>query len=232
MGQAIAAAQRKQQWNCPEQANHSLHPEPFLFEQRESALELRRRLIVLRSAELKQDEPNRTAVVCHSLRTACNFLFRSWTMRASTIVLVASLLVTSGCSHAMSSSGSSPTDDARNLQGTWKFTGGTYDGDPIPQESARWIFEGDSVTVMAQGSQEKSQFKLGTTGPNTIWVKHHDNPLASKGFIGGTLTGIYELSGDNLRLCYDLTGQQYPKTFDAKKGSRKIVYELEREKSR
>jgi uncharacterized protein (TIGR03067 family) len=61
-------------------------------------------------------------------------------------------------------------------------------------------------------------------------VKHHDNPLAGQGWIGGTLTGIYELSGDRLRVCYAMTGRSYPKRFDASKGSRRIIYEFVREK--
>jgi uncharacterized protein (TIGR03067 family) len=94
----------------------------------------------------------------------------------------------------------------------------------------RWTFSGDQVTVEVHGARETSQFKVGVGGPRTIFVKHHDNPLAGQGWIGGTLTGIYELSGDRLRVCYAMTGRSYPKRFDASKGSRRIIYEFVREK--
>jgi len=44
--------------------------------------------------------------------------------------------------------------------------------------------------------------------------------------------GIYELSGDRLRICFDMTGRQYPKTLDASKGSRRSINEFMREKFR
>jgi len=57
------------------------------------------------------------------------------------------------------------------------------------------VFRRSGHSRSARG-RETSQFKLGVGGPRTIFVKHHDNPLAGQGWIGGTLTGIYELSGD------------------------------------
>jgi hypothetical protein len=30
-------------------------------------------------------------------------------------------------------------------------------------------------------------------------------------------------------VCFDLTAQQYPKSFDAKRGSRQLIYEFRRE---
>jgi uncharacterized protein (TIGR03067 family) len=148
-------------------------------------------------------------------------------MRVVTLALLAALLILPGCSNAGSST---PAEDAQNLQGSWKLISATCEGESI-SDDVRWTFDGDQVIVAAHGSQEKSQFKLGTAGRNTIFVKHHDNPLAGQGFIGGTLTGIYSLAGDRLRFCYDLSGQHYPKTFEAKKGSRQIVYELARDQS-
>ena len=152
-------------------------------------------------------------------------------MRVFPFVLLASLLALMGCSGVTSSSGSDPVADSQKLQGTWKLTGATYDGDSI-SEDVRWTFDGDQISVTVHGTEEKSHFRLGTGGPNTIWVKHHDNPLVGQRFFGGTLTGIYELSGDRLRVCYDLTGRQYPKRFEAWKGSRQVVYELAREGAR
>ena len=148
-------------------------------------------------------------------------------MRLLTLVFIANILILPGCSNLGSST---PAQDAKTLQGSWKLVSATYDGASV-SEDVRWTFDGDQVSVSVHGAQEKSQFKLGTAGRNTIFIKHHDNPLAGQGFLGGTLTGIYDLSDDRLRICYDLTGQHYPKTFEAKKGSRQIVYELARDKS-
>ena len=149
-------------------------------------------------------------------------------MRVLAFLLIGGLLVVSGCSQGLSSA-STPEQDTQKLQGSWKLTQGTYDGETI-SDNVRWTFSGDQVSVEVHGGLETSQFKLGVGGPRTIFVKHHDNPLAGQGWIGGTLTGIYELSGDRLRVCYDMTGRSYPKRFDASKGSRRIIYEFVREK--
>ena len=150
-------------------------------------------------------------------------------MRVLAFLLFGGLLVMSGCSQAGFSSASTPEQDTQKLQGSWKLTQGRYDGETI-SDDVRWTFSGDQVTVEVHGGRETSQFKLGVGGPRTIFVNHHDNPLAGQRWIGGTLTGIYELSSDRLRVCYDMTGRSYPKRFDAGKGSRRIIYEFVREK--
>src|SRR5262245_59695306 len=101
---------------------------------------------------------------------------RSETMPALAIVLTASLLGMSGCSACAFFSDSTPADDAQKLQGTWRLAGATYDGESI-FDDVRLTFDGDQYIVKVHGVQEKSQFKLGTGGRNTIWVKHHDNPV-------------------------------------------------------
>lgn len=98
----------------------------------------------------------------------------------------------------------------------------------------RWVFDSDHVMVVLGGNTRgmQSEFQLGTgDSPNTIPLKLFNNPLASQGFAGGSFTGIYELSGDKLRVCYDMTGLQYPKNFDAGKGARRTSYEFTREKT-
>ena len=59
-----------------------------------------------------------------------------------------------------------------------------------------------------------------------IDVFHHETP---RGTYGGKLKGIYKFSGDSLTVCYDLTGQRYPRSFDAPQGSRQVLYHFRRE---
>ena len=91
------------------------------------------------------------------------------------------------------------------------------------------------MTVVLKGNYEggvKSQYQLGTGDrPNSILIKSFDNPLAAQGYSGGSYTGIYKLSGDKLRVCYDMGGRKYPKSFDAPKGSGFMTYEFTREKT-
>ncbi|HKR28676.1 MAG TPA: TIGR03067 domain-containing protein [Acidobacteriaceae bacterium] len=114
------------------------------------------------------------------------------------------------------------------MQGTWRITA-AYENGQQASGDATLTIAGDKYTMSANGVDEQSTFTLGTGGPHTIRVFHHDNPLASQGFYGGTLTGIYELSGNRLRICFDGTGRTYPTSFDASAGSHRLIFEFTRE---
>jgi len=58
-----------------------------------------------------------------------------------------------------------------------------------------------------------------------IDVFHHETP---KGTWGGSLKGIYEIQGNTLKVCYDLKGRRYPKSFEAGRGSGQVVYTFQR----
>ena len=141
------------------------------------------------------------------------------------------LLLLNGCSAGGALSTYSPEEDAKKMQGSWQLTGATYNGQRMGEDAigdTRLAISGDHYTMVHNGSTESSTFALGVAGRHTIRVFHHENPLASQGFYGGTLTGIYELSGDRLRICFDLTGRQYPKSFDTSQGSRRSINEFVR----
>jgi len=149
------------------------------------------------------------------------------------VVLICAVLVPSACSSGGLVSAYNPQEDAKKLQGSWKVTGTTFNGQRMSVEdigNTHLTISGDQYTMAHNGGKETSTFTLGGGGPRTIRVFHHENPLASQGFYGGTLTGIYELSGDRLRICFDVTGREYPRSFDAGRGSRRGIYELIREK--
>ncbi len=171
-------------------------------------------------------------------------------MRTLTILLLAGLLVATGCSRSKPAAGTqSPAeqsastteqatattaDDHENLQGTWKMERATFNGQALMND-VRWVIDSEYLTIVLKGNYQggvKAQYELGTgDAPNTIRIKMFDNPLADKGYYGGSYTGIYKLSGDKLRVCYDMTGRQYPKSFDAGKGSMRMDYEFTREKT-
>lgn len=151
-------------------------------------------------------------------------------MRMLTVILAGSLLAMSACTKTGVLPDNHSAEDARAMQGTWKLTRAIFNGERLTGDASLTI-GGQQYIMIYEGNYTPSVFKLGTGGPNTIWVFHHENPLASQGFWGGTLTGIYELSGDRLRICFDLTGRTYPKDFAAGKGSGQGIFEYQREKS-
>jgi uncharacterized protein (TIGR03067 family) len=161
--------------------------------------------------------------------------------RTLTILLMASCMFSASCSRnatasaaAQNSSDQSTStiaEDHDKLQGTWKLDRATFNGQAITKD-IRWVFDGDHMTIMSNGKETlRSEFQLGTgQSPNTIRIKYLNNGLENLGVTGGSYTGIYNLSGDKLRVCYDLTGLQYPRDFDAPKGANRISEEFTREK--
>ena len=163
-------------------------------------------------------------------------------MRILAILLLAGCMLSAGCSRnatASAAAQSSPdqststiAEDHDKLQGTWKMERAIFNGQAVTKD-IRWVFDGDHMTIMSNGKETlRSEFQLGTgESPNTIRIKYLDNDLANLGVTGGSYTGIYKLSGDKLRVCYDMTGRQYPKNFDAPKGTGRISEEFTREKT-
>jgi uncharacterized protein (TIGR03067 family) len=117
-------------------------------------------------------------------------------------------------------------DDTKKWQGTWKLVSCTYDGEP-QMADMQWIVNGDHYNIRLDGHLQEDPNTITLDASNKhIDVFHHYTP---PGTYGGSLKGIYEISGDSLTVCYDLTAQGYPKSFDAKRGSRQVLYKFRRE---
>lgn len=176
-------------------------------------------------------------------------------MRTLTILLLAASMFSVGCSRsapALAAAQSSPAaaamqsspeqstattstveENHEKLQGTWKMDRSTFNGQTLIDD-VRWVFDGDHMWIVLKGEYPgmRTEFQLGTGDtPNTILIKLFNNPLANQGYTGGSFTGIYKLSGDKLRVCYDMTGLKYPNNFDAAKGTNRMSYEFTREKA-
>ncbi len=122
--------------------------------------------------------------------------------------------------------GANPAADAKLWQGTWTMVACTWNGEPQPG-NVQWIVQGDYylIRVDRHTNTDHYPFQLDPILKH-IDVNHHDTP---PGTYGGKLKGIYEISGDKLRVCYDLTGAHYPRSFDARPGSKQVIYEFRRE---
>ena len=81
--------------------------------------------------------------------------------------------------------------------------------------------DGDHYTIRLNGQSECGPLRdQARRGRKRIDVFHHETP---PGTYGGSLKGIYDISGDSLTVCYDLTGQRYPESFNANRGSRQVL---------
>ena len=128
-----------------------------------------------------------------------------------------------GCNYLLPTSSA---DDMKALQGTWTLVTATENGAPQTGDM-QWIVEDNVYRIRYNQQLDPTPIKI-TLDPSRkrIDAFHHETPA---GTYGGKLKGIYELSGNSLRVCYDLTGSYYPASFDAGPGSRRVIYEFRRE---
>ena len=149
------------------------------------------------------------------MKSSANFMRLGW------LLLLAGSLA--GCKVSLIANSA---DDSQAWQGAWRMVSTTYDGEP-QMGDMEWIVNGDHYTIRLNGQSHEDPYTFKLDGSRKqIDVFHHETP---PGTSGGSLKGIYEINGDSLKVCYDLTGQRYPESFDANRGSRQVLYQFRRE---
>ena len=141
-------------------------------------------------------------------------------MRRLGLILSAVFLSGCGVSHA-----ATDADDSRAWQGTWKMVACTHNGEP-QKGDVQWIVKGDHYTIRLNGNTGTDpHFLTFDAKQKHVDVFHHETP---KGTWGGSMRGIYEIQGNTLKVCYDLKGQRYPKSFEAGPGTGLVLYTFQR----
>ena len=141
-------------------------------------------------------------------------------------------LVTLLCTHVLTASGGTAAraDDKANVekelkkfQGAWTFESVEADGKEQPAAEFKGMtvtFEGDKYTVK-KGDEviQVGRQKLDPSrSPKAIDVTVTEG--LSKGAI---MLGIYEISGDTLKVCFDPEGKKRPNEFKSAAGSQTFV---------
>jgi uncharacterized protein (TIGR03067 family) len=122
------------------------------------------------------------------------------------------------------------SEDAKAIQGTWLPETAELAGKAFPEEVTKSIrlvlgdggtykvTVGDRVdegtTKIDPAKKPKTLDIVGTKGPN----------------MGKTFLAIYELKGDTLRVCYDLSGKAHPDDFKSKPNTQLFLVTYHREK--
>ena len=118
--------------------------------------------------------------------------------------------------------------DAAKLEGKWKITEGTKSGSKVEEANLKGevIITKDSVTIKSPDMTHVMSYKLDTSKK----PKEIDLTPESGNEAGQTMQGIYELDGDNLKLCFGRPGTGRPKEFSSKEGSEHALVVLKRAK--
>ena len=109
--------------------------------------------------------------------------------------------------------------DAKSIEGTWLPAKAELGGRPMPAAVLKTIslkLTNGRYEVMADGHPDIGTYTLDpTTMPHGMMVIGTDGPNKGK-----TIPCIYELSGDILRICYDLSGKKQPADFKTVAGTK------------
>ena len=119
------------------------------------------------------------------------------------------------------------SDDAKTIQGNWKPAQAELAGQPMPEAVLKTISlkldDGKYEVFVGEHPDRgtytidpvtKSITVIGTEGPNH----------------GKTFPAIYELKGDTLRICYDLSGAKRPAEFKSVAGTKLYLVTYHRKK--
>ena len=120
--------------------------------------------------------------------------------------------------------------DIEAMQGVWTIESFTVDGNKIsPEQLKNWrrIVEGNHVT-WKNGPATIAELDIKfdrTKKPMTL-----DSTIATGDNKGETLLAIYELNGDELRVCFASPGKPRPTEYSSKPGSGQSLYTARRVK--
>jgi uncharacterized protein (TIGR03067 family) len=120
-------------------------------------------------------------------------------------------------------------EDRANLQGSWAAVSGEQEGQPLPAEALKQVrvtFSGDDVTFYPKRDKARTAFKLdAATTPRGIVLTAQEGTDKGK-----SVSGIYDLQGDRLKLCLALRpGTKAPTAFAAGPESGLLLLVLRRE---
>ena len=119
--------------------------------------------------------------------------------------------------------------DAKAIEGSWAPIKAELGGQPMPDAVLRTIslkLADGKYEVLAGGHPDNGTYRLdAATKPRSMTVTGTDGPNK-----GNTFPCIYELNGDTLRICYDLSGTKRPTEFKSVAGTRLYLVTYSRKK--
>jgi uncharacterized protein (TIGR03067 family) len=102
--------------------------------------------------------------------------------------------------------------EIKALNGVWTPASAELGGKPFPDEvlkTMKLVMAGEAYTATVGKAIDKGTVKLDLTKkPKAMDIVGNDGPNKNKTFLA-----IYELNGDTLRICYDLSGKARPTEF-------------------
>src|SRR5205823_4508960 len=126
--------------------------------------------------------------------------------------LVALLVVAAGSSTADDQKAGGPAD----LTGTYTIIGGERGGAKIPDDEIRGAVVTFTADRIALTDKDKKQFYAATYSLDWVAKPMRITMTSTAPKAGDRASGVVELSGDTLKICYNLPGGDVPTEFTTK----------------
>ena len=122
-----------------------------------------------------------------------------------------------------------PPDDAKAVQGSWTPAKAELGGQPMADAVLKSIslkLDNGKYEVLVGSAPDKGTYTLDSTSkPKSMTITGTEGPN-----VGRTFPAIYELKGDTLRICYDLSGAKRPIEFKSIAGTKLYLVTYKRKK--
>jgi uncharacterized protein (TIGR03067 family) len=122
-----------------------------------------------------------------------------------------------------------PPADAKAVQGSWTPVKADLGGQPMTEAVLKSIslkLDNGKYEVSVAGAPDKGTYTIDSTSkPKGMTITGTEGPNNGK-----TFPAIYELKGDTLRICYDLSGAKRPTEFKSIEGTRIYLVTYNRKK--
>ena len=123
--------------------------------------------------------------------------------------------------------------DQQKLQGTWTAKSIEYDGEQVLGDNLKdlqMVISGNKLTVKGEGQDIEKYAKLTFKIDPATTPKIMDVTVTAGDEKGTVLEGIYELKGDELKLCVRIIGKDRPAEFKSMGGSQTALAVFKRHK--
>jgi uncharacterized protein (TIGR03067 family) len=117
--------------------------------------------------------------------------------------------------------------DLAKIAGAWTVDGVIYDGEEHKLKF-KIVFKGNEGTVLENDQITNEYAKIKVKLDSSAKPKSMDITVSAGSQTDATMEGIYELKGDELRICAKVFGKDRPKEFAAPDGSMTVLLTLKR----
>ena len=121
------------------------------------------------------------------------------------------------------------TNDAATVQGNWKPVAAELGGHPMSEALLKTIslkLDDGKYEVFVGTEPDRGTYTIDPAAtPKRMTIQGTEGPNH-----GRTFPAIYEISGDTLRICYDLSGANTPATFKTVAGTKLYLVTYQRVK--